>query len=1030
MSEQLLKAVILLFAILAKADGVSEDEKKTIKNFLLNRLNEKTALKYYDLFASLIAVYQQQGDKMSPAEKKDNEKQEVEKISRQINAELTHHQKIVLTLDLIMLIIADGRISAKEDALLTLIAKEIKVDSQDIESIKRFSLAENTSSLENDISLIIASKEEHLRNHSRCIHINRIDGFISILQLKNYSGSFFIKYVGSSVIFINNIPLKKGEIRVLPAGSTIRGTTFSPIYYSDIVGGFSKTEDEAKMSFSAIDIEYRFRSGTVGLNKINISEENGTLVGIMGSSGSGKSTLLNVLNGNEKPDKGKVLLNGINIHLEKKRIEGVIGYVPQDDLLIEDLTVYQNLFYAAKLCFSNLSDQNIDELVQKTLMNLGLSETRDLKVGTPLDKTISGGQRKRLNIGLELLREPTVLFIDEPTSGLSSRDSENIIDLLKELSLKGKLIFAVIHQPSSDIFKLFDKLIILDEGGYQIYYGNPVEAVVYFKAMFNLVDSDHGTCMTCGNVNPEQIFNIIETQVVNEFGKLTKERKVTPAQWHDIFQKKTEIIHSTEHTHQLKSSLRIPNRLKQFKIFATRDFLAKIVNRQYMIINLLEAPLLAFLLAYILKYFPFTGESFKTAYSFSDNVNIPAYIFMSIIVALFMGLTVSAEEIIRDRRILQRESFLNLSRGSYLNSKLLILFTLSAIQTLSYVLIGNYILEIQSMDLSFWLILFSTSCFANVLGLNISAAFNSAVTIYILIPILLIPQILLSGVVVKFEELNPGISSKDKVPLIGEIMASRWAFEATMVTQFKENKFEKAFFELDKEKSTAEYYNLYYVPALMTKLNYCNINYKSTNPETLELVNNGFALLRNEIGERLDEFGYDRLPVYSKLNIDDFDHQVYKETDEFLKILKRVYVRRYNEKSEEKDALVQSMTNSPDKREIFNRLRRDHYNKRIEEMVKKRNEVVRIIEYKNRLVQKIFPIFHVPSNSDHFFNFRTIFYSPSKYFAGKLRDTLWFNIGMIWFMTILLFIALYFDLLRKLVNSFSKVDLKKQSASI
>jgi hypothetical protein len=216
----------------------------------------------------------------------------------------------------------------------------------------------------------------------------------------------------------------------------------------------------------------------------------------------------------------------------------------------------------------------------------------------------------------------------------------------------------------------------------------------------------------------------------------------------------------------------------------------------------------------------------------------------------------------------------------------------------------------------------------------------------------------------------------------------------------------------------------------MTKLNYCNINYKSTNPETLELVNNGFALLRNEIGERLDEFGHDRLSVYAKLNRNDFDHQVYKETDEFLKILKRVYVRRYNEKSEEKDALVQSMTNSPEKREIFNRLRRDHYNKRIEEMVKKRNEVVRIIEYKNRLVQKIFPIFHDPSRSDHFFNFRTIFYSPSKYFGGKLRDTLWFNIGMIWFMTILLFIALYFDLLRKLVNSFSKVDLKKQSASI
>ncbi len=116
------------------------------------------------------------------------------------------------------------------------------------------------------------------------------------------------------------------------------------------------------------------------------------------------------------------------------------------------------------------------------LNSIGLYEAKDLKVGSPLEKTISGGQRKRLNIALELIREPSVLFVDEPTSGLSSRDSENIMDLLKELALKGKVIFVVIHQPSSDIFKMFDKLLILDLGGRPIYYGNPVDGVLYFKS--------------------------------------------------------------------------------------------------------------------------------------------------------------------------------------------------------------------------------------------------------------------------------------------------------------------------------------------------------------------------------------------------------------------------------------------------------------------------------------------------------------------------------------------------------------------
>ena len=817
---------------------------------------------------------------------------------------------------------------------------------------------------------------------------------------------------------------------MIPAGSTIRGSTFNPIYYSDIVRSFKEFEHEAKITFSAIDIEYRFRSGQVGLHKMNISEKGGTLVGIMGSSGSGKSTLLNVLNGNEKPKNGQVLINGIDIHTDKKTIEGVIGYVPQDDLLMEELTVFQNLYYAAKLCFNSLSENELNNLVNNTLASLGLSETRDLKVGSVLDKTISGGQRKRLNIGLELLREPSVLFVDEPTSGLASRDSENIMDLLKELSLKGKLIFAVIHQPSSDIFKLFDKLIILDEGGYQIYYGNPVEAIIYFKALFNLVDSEQGTCSTCGNVNPEQIFNIIETQVVNEFGKLTNERKVNPAQWYDIFLKKIDIDHLTQETNKLKSVLDIPNKFKQLKIFATRDLLSKLVNKQYLLINLLEAPLLAFLLAYIVKYFPFTGESFNTLYRFGDNVNIPAYIFMSIVVALFMGLTVSAEEIIKDRKILQRESFLNLSRGSYLYSKILILFTLSAIQTLSYVVIGNYILEIQGMNLPFWLILFSTSCFANVLGLNISSAFNSAVTIYILIPILLIPQILLSGVVVKFDELNPRISSKDKVPIIGEMMASRWAFEAAMVTQFKENKFEKSFFELDKRISNAEYKNLYYVPALLTKLNYCNRNYQNSETEISEKVIKNFKLLSNEIGNELNEFGSENLSVYTKLNREEFNEEVYKKTNDFLKILKRVYIRRYNENIEKKESLIQSLTNSPEKKVLYGKLKKDHYNKRIEEMVKKKNEVVRIIEYKDRLVQKIYPIFQEPSDVRHYFDFRTTFYAPTKHFASRQIDTLWFNIGMIWFMTIVLFVTLYFDLLRKSVDSVSNVNIQRQSAGI
>ena len=247
----------------------------------------------------------------------------------------------------------------------------------------------------------------------------------------------------------------------------------------------------------------------------------------------------------------------------------------------------------------------IIRLTFRVLNSLGLYEIKDLKVGSPLEKTISGGQRKRVNIALELIREPAVLFVDEPTSGLSSRDSENIMDLLKELTLKGKLIFVVIHQPSSDIFKMFDKLIILDTGGYLIYNGNPVDSIVYFKQQAQQANAVESECPQCGNVNPEQIFNIIESKIIDEYGNQTKNRKIQPKDWYqkykDNLKDKVE-VEGDINVDTPESNLKIPSTWKQLKVFVKRDVLSKLANKQYMLINFLEAPVLAFILSFIIKY--------------------------------------------------------------------------------------------------------------------------------------------------------------------------------------------------------------------------------------------------------------------------------------------------------------------------------------------------------------------------------------------------------------------------------------------
>jgi len=1022
MSEELLKAIVQLFAIVAK-ERITEDERANIKEFLSLHLNQEATRYYLNLFDDFCKANKRL---IEPSLNVDDATLEfvddwsqIIQIAKKVNQALTTQQKAVLAIKIIELCYADGQLSERQSNLIYYIGEALKIPKRDIKAMSTFVQGQDIEELASKNILVIDEGSGGAEFPGPRITAKDLTGLIAILRLADIE-TYLIKYLGITPLYLNSIPLKSRKIDVFATGSAIRGSKIDPIYYSDVVGKFLFEESDSDISFISEHIFFHFKSGKAGLQNINIAESGGKLIGLMGASGSGKSTLLSVLNGSEPPSSGRVLINGIDIHKYNHKVEGIIGFIPQDDLLIEDLTVFENLYYSARLCFGHYSKEKIAELVEKVLLNLGLSEIRDLKVGSPLQKTISGGQRKRLNIGLELLREPTVLFVDEPTSGLSSRDSENIMDLLKELSLRGKMIFVVIHQPSSDIFKMFDTLIILDVGGFQIYYGNPVESVNYFQEIINAANKTPGACPECGNINPEQIFNIIETRVVNEYGRFTHTRKVSPGQWYQYFKQKIKISKVIEINDPLPIVQKIPNWFKQLWIFIIRDVLSKFANKQYIIINTLISPVLAFFIAYFVKYFDAVSVD-KPHYTFFHNTNVPVYFFMSVIVALFIGLIVSAEEIFRDRKILKRERYLNLSSSSYLISKVIILFSISAVQTMSFMLIGNWILEIPFSELRYWLILFSCSCFANILGLNISSAFDSAVTIYILIPILIIPQLLLSGVVVPFDKFNPKVGTPNGIPALGELMTSRWAFEAFMVTQFKDNPFEKQFYELDKQAALAEFKKVYYLKELESSLTFVlNNRTRWRDRSESNPVKQSLDLLRIEIGYELVKFGSDRFPELEKLQVGKFDSLTFQKTDLFLRTLKQYYAMRLSNASSKKDSILSTITNTPEKINAYNQMRMKYENEAVHDMVMNTGKLTRIIPWKGQLVQKIYPIFfedHRPRNA---IDFSSNFYVPTKPFAGKIFDTYYFNIAMIWFFCVMLYIALYYQWLRKLVNSFER----------
>lgn len=1013
MSERILKALMQLFAIIARVDGITNNGRAIVQSFLKQQLNQELVDQYLVLFDGFLEAHHQVNKRKDGSAKRTSlNSVKILKICTDINKELAQKQKVVVLLRLLEFIHSSFEISEQEYEFVSTVADTFNISADEFRRCMEFVQNGAGNVPDSDMILVVDNSKEW--NHASAKHIynESVHGQIRVLCVPSVN-MYAIRYFGHSELLLNGQIITQEKVYILTEGSSIRSSKVSPIYYSDIISAFLTDKSDARISFIARNLEYRFKGGKLGLRDINLHEESGKLIGIMGGSGAGKSTLLNVLNSNEIPSGGEVLINGVNIHTEKHKIEGVIGHVSQDDLLIEELTVFQNLFYNAKLCFGNLPDPEISEMVLRLLTDLGLYETRDLKVGSPLEKTISGGQRKRLNIGLELIREPSVLFVDEPTSGLSSRDSENIMDLLKELALKGKLIFVVIHQPSSEIFKMFDKLLILDVGGYPIYYGNPVDAVIYFKTIVNHVNNNVAECIECGNVNPEQIFNIIESKVLDEYGNLTQNRKMSPGEWNKHYKQNIEqkVDNIEGYTEIPESTFKIPNKFRQFRVFLTRDVLSKLTNKQYLAINLLEAPLLAFILSYLVKYYN-TDVSNKLGYIFRENENLPAYMFMCVVVALFIGLTVSAEEIIRDRKILKRESFLNLSRSSYLFSKIVIMFILSAIQAMSFVLIGNWVLEIKSMTMDYFMVLFTTSCFANMLGLNISASFNSAVTIYILIPFLIIPQLLLSGVIVKFDKLNPTITLQNTVPFAGEVMTSRWAFEALAVNQFKRNQYESQFYKFDKAMANADFKKNYWIPNLNARIDKCENNLKDKAAD----LRQDLDLIRNEIQKEMRISPKVVFKYLDQLTQANFNARVADEVRNHLKTLNSYYIKIYNRNSDNKD--VQIAKRNKENKDMFLKEKNDYENESLSDLVRNSTEFNKILESDGQLIQRADPVFLDPVQSEYG---RAHFFAPRKKIFGRYFDTYWFNMSVIWAMSLLLAITLYFDVLKKVLDGLENV---------
>jgi ABC transport system ATP-binding/permease protein len=589
------------------------------------------------------------------------------------------------------------------------------------------------------------------------------------------------------------------------------------------------------------ELYHRFDGRNTALDGMSFQARRGEMVCVMGPSGCGKSTLLRVLGAQLKPKNGEVLMNSLPLYGNLGSLAPYIAYIPQEDAFDPLLKVQENLDCSVAIRCPHLRTEDRRRRVEAKLAELGLADLRLRLSGTPQQKYLSGGERKRLNAGLDMIGISDVYLFDEPTSGLSSKDSEHVLDIIRSLA-KNKIVLASIHQPSSRLLNMFDKALLLDKGGKMVFFGTPQEMLDYFWRAYN---EETGSADTSENapasLTPDFVFDVLETPLRDISGDIIQERsadghlvaarRFPPNFWRDRFQSHTMLESFTnspegsastgsggsltllrtarddsQSVSRSREAPRTPSHSLREEgiLFGThlkRAFLSKLRNRTNLLATLLEAPALAFIISSVLKY------SEEDNYTFASAFHIPTYLFMSLVVAMFLGLTNSADEIIRDRFMLSRERNHNLRTFYYISGKIISLATFALIQCVIYLLIGNWLLEIRDMFFIHLWWMFATALTGVCLGLLISSLVNDIRTALNAIPLLLIPQIILGGALIKYEEMNRNLDlaysverwllkagldenqsgSRLKVPFICQFMPLRWTYEGILISQAKMN---------------------------------------------------------------------------------------------------------------------------------------------------------------------------------------------------------------------------------------------------
>ena len=550
-----------------------------------------------------------------------------------------------------------------------------------------------------------------------------------------------------------------------------------------------------------------------------VRADSGTLTALMGPSGCGKSVLLNLLIGNNKPTAGRVMVGGgrYDLHRDFALIRQFIGFVPQAEVMYPELTVAQSLHYRLRLRHPDMSKDVRNQLIAQAGERLGFRGERlerflNTRIGSPEDRgaVLSGGERRRANIAHELVTQPLVLFLDEPTSGLSSVDADDMISLLHNLARHdGLTILTTIHQPSRDAFAQFDNLILMSYGGTLLYNGPAADAAPQLAAV--------AQCDP-GNGNPADF--VLKIQEEEPTRQQLRDHFVEETQAHNADPSRLAVVEPATEEESSKSNEPDSQKLKprqcsvlhEFRILLQRNLKIFLSERATLLFTFGQIPMIALMVILAFQGSFEEQQSAdvfnRTAYWHNIDVNVEGatytptqfiqhsknapldntlisseqaqqrakVYFILCLSSVWFGVMGACKEIVTERAILQREKRTGLRLANFIAGKFAMQSGITGIQTFGVAMPALFmIMEISASEaIKSWLILWLTAACAAALGLFISSAVRTYRAALALVPLVIIPQVLFSGLLRSFGQSDTWAEQ------IGKVMPLRWSFQAIL----------------------------------------------------------------------------------------------------------------------------------------------------------------------------------------------------------------------------------------------------------